>query len=331
MTQVEIADLENIVATVRRAHERLNNRRRGAMIGPFKRAAFLALRAVAYSIPIALGLLLLGILLLDWGGSLQALLVLAWLVVAIFLLLPLTLLNLPLMVTAWKQRRLIVSRDLLVPAFPSWQLKARWIVAAIGVAALILAFTVDGFGWDGFILVLLVVVVPFQLVMMQSFLGLARRNLDLMRSVEELHTILEDKLDEARRESRTHIELSHELKVKLSETADGILNGERLGAIGEAMRAPTTQYSVSQSTAFRDALQAYTPEVQLQLHDRIRELAENQQPEGASRVEASGHWTWTLSDLGIELEYAIAEDSQQVLVREARPSAATGDRTDGGG
>ncbi len=331
MTRVEIADLEHIVATVRRAHERLTERRGGPMIGPFKRAAFLALRAVAYSIPIALGLLLLGIFLLDWGGSLQALLVLAWLVIAIFLLLPLTLLNLPLMVTAWKQRRLIVSRDLLVPAFPAWLLKARWVVTAVGVAAAVLALTVDSFGWDGFILVLLVVVFPFLLVMMQSFLGLARRNLDLMRSVQELHTILEDKLDEAHRESRTHIELSHELRVKLSETAEGILSGERLGAIGDSMRAPTNQYSVSQSSAFRDGLQAYTPEVQLQLLDRLQELAQNRQPEGAVPAAAGGRWIWTLSDLGIDLEYEIAEDNQQLLVREARPSTVAGEPPDGAG
>ncbi len=255
MTRLEIADLEQIVSTLHREHERLTGSRKRSKGGAFKRAAFLALRVVAYSIPITLALFLLGYFLLDWGGSIQLLLLGLWLVVALLLLLPLTLINLPLIITAWRERRPIVSRNLLVPAFPSWQLRARWVVAGLTVVAAILAVLLPDFGWAGFTVFLLVVVFPFLVLMLQSFLGLARRSLALARSVDELLVVLDEKLATARRESQQVIELPHELAVKLSDATDGMLASERLRAIDESVLVLPSQYSVAQSGSFRESLQ----------------------------------------------------------------------------
>lgn len=332
MKKLDLADLEQIVSTLGREHERLTGGRRRSKGGAFKRVAFLALRVVAYSIPITLGVLLLGIFLLGWGGSIQVILLGGWLLVALILLLPLTLLNLPLIITAWKQRRPIVSRNLLVPAFPSWQLRARWIVAALTAVAAALAIALpDDFGWAGFALFLLVVVLPFLLLMLQAFLGLARRSLSLTRSIEEMLIVLEKKLTEARREGREGVELSHELAVKLADATDGMLNSERLRAIDESVLIMPSQFSVAQSTSFRESLQQHEPGVRLELIDRLQELAGNQRPEGTRHDEAAKQWIWDLSDLGVELVYEIAEDAGKILVREVRLPGAAGGGADGPG
>lgn len=331
MTRLEIADLEQIVSTLHREHERLTGSRKRSKGGAFKRAAFLALRVVAYSIPITLALFLLGYFLLDWGGSIQLLLLGLWLVVALLLLLPLTLINLPLIITAWRERRPIVSRNLLVPAFPSWQLRARWVVAGLTVVAAILAVLLPDFGWAGFTVFLLVVVFPFLVLMLQSFLGLARRSLALARSVDELLVVLDEKLATARRESQQVIELPHELAVKLSDATDGMLASERLRAIDESVLVLPSQYSVAQSGSFRESLQRHEPTVRLQILDHLQELASNQRPPGARRAETANQWTWALSDLGVEVVYEIAEDAAKVLVRDVRPPTAAGGGADGSG
>ena len=330
MTRLDIADLEQIVSTLHREHERLTGGRKRSRVGSFKRAAFMALRVVAYSIPITLGLLLLGLFLLDWGGTIQALVLGGWLVVALVMLLPLTLINLPLIVTAWKQRRPIVSRNLLVPAFPSWQLRARWIVAALTVLAAILAILLpDHFGWPGFVVFLLVIVFPFLVLMLQSFLGLARRSLALARSIEELRVVLDEELASARRESRDHVELPHELAVKLSDTTNGMLASERLRAIDESVVQLPARFSVAQSGSFRESLQRHEPTVRLQLLDHLQELGTNQRPEGARPAETGDQWIWALNDLGVELVYEIAEDAGKVLVRDVRPPSSAGGGADG--
>jgi hypothetical protein len=332
MTRLEIADLEQIVSTLRREHERLTGGHKRSKGGAFQRAAFLALRVVAYSIPITLALLLLGVFLLDWGGSIQAILLFGWLVVALFLLLPLTLINLPLIITAWKQRRPIVNRKLLVLGFPSWQLRARWVVAGLTVAAAILAVILpEHFGWLGFVVFLLIIVFPFLVLMLQSFLGLARRSLALTRSAEELLVVLEEKLAEARHESRQAIELPHELAVKLSDATDGMLASERLRAIDESTLLLPSKYSVAQSGSFRESLKQCEPTVRLQVLDHLQELASNQQPSGARRAETGDHWIWALNDLSMEVVYEVAEDAAKVLVRDVQPLTAAGGGADGSG
>ena len=333
MTTLDIADLEQIVSTLRREHEHLTGGRVRSKVGGFKRAIFLALRVVTYSIPITLALLLAGVLLVPaLRGSVFVVVLGGWLIVALILLMPLTLLNLPLIITAWKQRRPIVSRNLLVPAFPSWQLKGRWVVAALTVVAAALAVLLpDDFGWFGFAVFLVVIVLPFMLLMLQSFLGLAKRSLSLTRSIEELETVLEAELETARRDSRTEIELPHEVAVKLANATDGILDSERLRSIDESVLIMPTQYSVSQSAGFREGLHAHAPKEQLEVLDRVQALAGEQHPEGASQDESAGRWIWPLADAGVEMVYEIADDARQVLVHEVRASGDAGGGIDGAG
>ncbi len=331
MRSLELADLEQIVGTVDREYERLRGSRKHLRIGAFQRFAFWLLQVVAYSIPICVAVpLLLGSL--GWGGSWLSVVLIAWLLVAVVLLLPLILINLPLMVTAWKQRRPIVNRGLMMPAVPTWQIKARWVVLAVGVAAAILAVTVEDFGWAGFSLVLLVVIVPFLLLMMKSFLRLAEHNLELMRDVQELRVVLSEKLAEARRESRTAVELPHEVAVKVSATAHGILSNERLRAIDQSTRMPLSEFSLSQSAGFRESVHALEPAVRLRVTDCLHELAASHRPPGAHRDEATGYWIWGPEDLGVELVYEIVDESRQILVHEARPSPPSpGGETQGRG
>lgn len=329
MTRLELADLEQIVSTLQLEHQHITGGRERSKVGGFKRGAFFVLRAVAYSIPITLAVLLIGLYFFNWKGSYQAVALGTWLVVALLLLLPLTLINLPLIITAWKQRRPIVSRNLLVPSFPSWQLRARWVVAGLTGVAAIVAMLVPEFGFGGFVVFLLVIVFPFLLLMLQSFLNLARRSLALARSVEQLQGELEGILETARRESQDEVELPHELAVKLSDTTDGLLAIGRLRAIDESVVMNISHYSVSQSAAFRQSLQQHSPAVRLQLLDRLQMLAVNQRPEGARRTETGSQWIWTIGDLGVELVYEIAEDAGRVLVRDVRAPAAAGDGADG--
>lgn len=324
MRSLELADLEQIVGTVDREYERLRGGRKRLRIGGFQRFAFWLLQVVAYSIPVCVAVpLLLGSL--GWGGSWLSVLLIAWLLLAVVLLLPLILINLPLMVTAWRQRRPIVSRGLLVPAVPAWQTKARWVVLAVGIVAAILAVTVEDFGWAGFSLVLLVVIVPFLLLMMKSFLRLAEHNLELMRDVQELRVVLSEKLAEARRESRTAVELPHEVAVKVSDTARGILGNERLRAIDKSTQIPLSDFSLSQSSAFRESVRSLEPAIRLRITDCLQELAANHGPPGAHRDEATGYWVWGPADLGVELVYEIVDESRQIRVREARPSPPSAD------
>ena len=323
MKKVETADLEQIVLMVQREAERLLGGRKQFRLGGFHRVAFFLLRAVAYSIPVAMALLLL-LIFIGQGGSMPAVVLVLWLLLAVVLLLPLILLNLPLIVAAWRQRRPIVKRDLLLPALPAWQRQARWGVLALTIVAAVLAATVDAFGWSGFSLVLIVVVFPFCLLMMQSFLRLVERNLDLLRSVDKLRGVLEEKLAEAKRESLTEVELSHEVAVSLSDTTDGLLRNQRLRAIDDSMRSRTSQYSVFQSGPFRERLQALEPAVRLQLVDLTQELAVNRRPEGAHQETSGGHWVWPLPDLELDLVYEVADDREQVYVRDARPAGPAG-------
>ena len=325
MSRVETTDLEQIVLTVHREYDRLRGGHRRFRLGRLQRLAFLLLRVVTYSIPITLAVLLVGITLLGWGGSLQALALLAWLIISLFLVPLLILLNLPLILAAWRQRRPIVKRDLLVPAIPPWQLKARWFVLGLTVVAAILAMTVEAFGWAGFILVLVAVVLPFLLLMMQSFLHLVERNLDLLRSVEQLQGVLEEKLAEAKRESHDQVELPHTVAVELSKTARGFLRNERLRAIDDLMRETSSGYAVSQSASYREGLQAFDPEVRLELMNQAQLLSEDREPQGAHRNPVSGHWIWSLPDLAVELVYEIDDERRQVLVREIRPAAPAGE------
>jgi mRNA-degrading endonuclease RelE of RelBE toxin-antitoxin system len=325
MSSVETADLEQIVLTIQRESERLRGGRRQFRLGGFHRLAFLVLRVVAYSIPIAVALLLLGVTLLGWGGSLQALVLVAWLIISFFLLPILILLNLPLIVAAWRQRRPIVKRDLLMPVLPPWQRKARWGVLGLTVVAAILATTIEEIGWGGFILFLVVVVLPFLLLMMQSFLGLVERNLDLLRSVEELQGVLEGKLEEARRQSHEQVEIPHAIAVELAETTEGFLRNERLRAIDESMRQRSKEYSVVQSGAYRQSLQSLEPETRLQLAEQTRLLSENRRPPEAHRAEEGDHWIFPVSALGMELVYEIVDERRQVMVLDVRPVAPTGE------
>lgn len=319
MRSLEIADLEQIVGTVDREYERLRGGRKHLRIGAFQRLAFGLLQVVAYSIPVCVAVpLVLGSI--GWGGSWLAVLLIVWLIVAVVLLLPLILLNLPLVITAWRQRRPIVSRGLLIPAIPAWQIKARWVVMAVAVAAAILAVTVEDFGWAGFSLVLLVVIVPFLLLMMRSFLRLAEHNLDLMRDVQELRVVLSEKLAEARRESRTEVELPHEVAIKVSDTARGILSNERLRTIDKTTRAPLAAFSLSESSAFRESVRSLEPAVRLRLTDCLQQLASNHQPPGARQDEGTGYWIWGPQDLAVELVYEVVDESRQILMREARPA-----------
>ena len=337
MTKLDIADLEQIVSTLQREHEHLTGGRKRSRVGATKRLLFAALRVVAYSVPITLSLLLLGVVVEQLGGpkvggTYFVVVLGGWLVVALVLLLPLTLLNLPLIVTAWKQRRPIVSRNLLVPAYPSWQLRARWIIAGLTVLAAILAVALpEDFGWFGFVVFLVVVVFPFLLIMLQSFLGLAKSSLALTRSIEELEVVLREQLESARREGRSEIELPHEIAVRLSDTTNGILHSERLRSIDESMIEMPSRYSVSQSSTFRDSLASFAPEARLAVLDRIQELAQNQRPEGVLHDEAGGQWRWPLSEAGVELVYEVANETRQVLVREVRASQGTGGGTDDAG
>ena len=334
MTKLDIADLEQIVSTLEREHEHLTGGRKRSTVGPLKRLLFGALRVVAYSVPITLSLLLLGAVLVPEliEGSMFVVVVVGWLIVALVLLLPLTLLNLPLIITAWKQRRPIVSRNLLVPAYPSWQLRARWVVAGLTVLAAVLAMVLpEDFGWFGFVVFLVVVVFPFLLIMLQSFLGLAKRSLALTHSIEELDVVLKEQLETARRDGRSEIELPHEIAVRLSDTTHGILDSERLRSIDESTMQMPSGYSVSQSSTFRESLAGYAPEARLAVLDRIQELAQNQRPEGVLHDEAGGRWRWPLSDAGVELVYEVADDTRQVLVREVRASQGTGGGNDDAG
>lgn len=321
MTSLEIADLERIVQTVRQESERLRGRNRRLGIGWIQRTAFLLLQLVAFSIPVTLGLLLFGIYLLNWGGSLQALLLLVWLiVVAPVLLILLILFNLPLVVTSWKQRRLILGRGLLVPAFPMWQRKARWIVLGLTVASGVLHFTVPAFRqFGGFIVVLLVVTFPFMLLMLRSFLKLAESNLALAGRVEELEQALEAKLATARQNAETHVDVPHELAVEISATTTSIFDNQRLRAIDASTRRQPSQYSVSQSAEFRESLGRFDPAGRLQILDRVQELATDRRPETARRDDASDSWLWTLSEPAVELVYQVSDERRQVLVRDLRP------------
>jgi len=155
---------------------------------------------------------------------------------------------------------------------------------------------------------------------MRSFLALAERNLDLLDEIEALQGVIEGKLDEAHRESRTQIELPHEVAVRVSAATDGVLRNERLRAIDHSMRSPSSAYSVSQSAAFRECLTGFEPAVRLQLLDKMQELAADRNPQGAHHEEASGHWVWTLVEPKVDLVYEIADETKQVLVRDARPS-----------
>lgn len=323
MSSVELADLEQIVLTVSQEYDRLRGGKRRKKIGRFQRFAFLLLRLVAFSIPVALALFLL-VVYLGKGGTALAFLLLLWPVVALVLLLPLTLINLPLIIVAWQQRRPIVGRDLLVPAFPAWQRKLRWAVLAVTVGAALLAAFVPAVQWDVFVLVLLVITLPFSLFVLQSFLKLAERNLSLLRDVEELKEVLEDKLSQARREQRTEVDVPHEVAVRLSETTSGIFRNQKIKAIGDMMRTPSTKYSVSQSSTFRERLRALEPAKQLALLDRMNELAANRQPAGAHRDESSGYWIWKLESPPIHLVYEVADEQRQVKVRDARSAPATG-------
>ena len=331
MRSLEIADLEQIVGTVDREYERLRGGRKHLRIGAFQRLAFWLLQVVAYSIPICVAVpLLLGSI--GWGGSWLSVLLIAWLIVAVVLLLPLILFNLPLVITAWRQRRPIVGRGLLMPAIPAWQIKARWVVLAVAVAAAILAATVEDFGWAGFSLVLLVVIVPFLLLMMRSFLRLAEHNLDLMRDVQELRVVLSEKLAEARRESRTAVELPHDVAVKVSDTARGILSNERLRAIDNTTRKPLSAFSLAQSTGFRESVRSLEPAVRLRMTDCLQELAANHRPPGAHHDEGTGYWIWDRQDLAVQLVYEVVDEKRQILMREARPSPpSAGGETHGSG
>lgn len=336
MSTVEIDDLEQIVQTVRREHEFLRGGRKRPRIGGFQRTAFVLLQVVAYSIPIALALAaLLGWLDLDSRylepGSLLTVALLGWAIVGMVLMVPLLLLNLPLVVTAWRQHRLIAKRGLMEPTFPAWQLKARWLVLAVTVVAGVVAVMISDLGW--FLLVMMVVTIPFLLLMMRSFLGLAERNLDLLRDVEELKEVLEDKLENARRTAATHVDLSHSLAIRVSQTATGILSSQRLRAIGESMNTPHTEYSVTQSAAVREWLAGFAPEERLQLLERVQGLATNHEPEGARRDDATGRWIWNLGEPRVELIYEVAEQEARILLRDARPlqPAGSGDIDDGSG
>lgn len=342
MSSVETTDLEQIVLSVRQESERLSGGRRGFRLRGFHRVAFLSLRIVAFSVPIALGLLLLGIgldalqerLQVEWfefAGSLPAVLLFIWLPVALLLLLPLAILNLPLLVAAWRERRPIVKRDLLEPVLPAWQRKARWLVLALTAAALLLAWLWRPFGWAGFLLFLAVVVLPFALLMMQSFLKLVQRNLELLRSVQELSSVLEQKLAEARSSDSPTVELSHEVAVELSETAQGLRRTGQLRAIDESLRHPSSGYSVRQSSEFRRRLETMDPNLRLELMDHAQRLGDTREPSGAELDQASGHWIWPLPALGLELVYEIAEERNQVLIHDARATAGGGGDSHGTG
>lgn len=331
MPVVETTKLEQITSIVEREYDRLAAGRKGYQLGGFQRGAFQLLRWVTYSIPIALAFLVVGFTWLGWGGSLQAVVLFAWLVLAPILLVPLILLNLPLLVVAWRQRRPIVKRDLVELGLPSWLRKARWLVLGLTVVAAVLAFTVEAFGWGGFVLYLGVVVLPFSMLMLQSFLRLVDRNLELLRSVSEVRGLLREKLEAARREEEASVDLPHEVAVGLSASLDSSLRNERLRILDEDLRQPSTAYSVRQSGAFRKGLQALQPAARLELLDRVQQLGEQRQPEGALHDASTDRWIWPLPGEGLELVYEVADGQSQVLIHELRPPRAASSDSDGAG
>ncbi len=322
MKSIGVNDLEQVVLTLGRESERLAGGAKRARAGGFRRLLFLLLRLVAYSIPIALALLLVLTLFEQQRGALGVIGLFLYLPLATTALIVLLLLNLPLLVAAWRQRRSIVARDLVEPALPQWQRtapwqrKLLWPLAGLTLVAAYLAFVSfpDEFGWEGFALYVIGILLPY----LVSLLRLAERNLEILGKVGKLRARLEHLLAEARREGHEQVELPHELAVRLADISAGVSRIRRVQAIDEAMRGGGGGFAVSQSGAFRRRLAELDPAVRLALADRLYQLAVEPRPEGARREESGGRWVWPLEDLSLTLVYEIVDESEQVLLRDAR-------------